>query len=207
MSQPSLDEATHYRLDPVTLRDQYFKVGEETVYTWSDARNCWTFSLNNPRFIKALPGITELRKPVISPVVEASDRLGRTGTIPVYQTWATMKPEELQPVEEAVSEEHGCTEEEVEEANEAFEDVGAFQHPNDKQVGGDHYKSMAVQPWIVFDDWLTKEQATGYYLASAIAYLARFNATGEGKGGLKDIQKAKHYLEKLESILLTNDED
>ena len=206
MSQPSLDEATHYRLDPVTLRDQYFKVGEETVYTWSDARNCWTFSLNNPRFIKALPGITELRKPVISPVVEASDRLGRTrmiGEIDPSDWRLNASPEVLQPI---VSEEHGCTEEEVEEANEAFEDVGAFQHPNDKQVGGDHYKSMAVQPWIVFDDWLTKEQATGYYLASAIAYLARFNATGEGKGGLKDIQKAKHYLEKLESILLTNED-
>lgn len=206
MSQPSLDEATHYRFNPVSWKDNYFKVGLETVYQWDDFTNGWMYSVNDPQFVKNLSGITELRKPVISPVVEASDRMGRTrmiGEIDPSDWRLNASPEVLQPI---VSEEHGCTEEEVEEVNEAFEDVGAFQHPDDVQIGGNHYKSMVIQPWNTVDAWSTHEQAVGYYLNSAIAYLARYNATGEGKGGLKDIQKAKHYLEKLESILLENEE-
>ncbi len=69
------------------------------------------------------------------------------------------------------------------------------------QVDGDHYKTLDVQPWRAIDCWLTKEQAVGYYLASAIAYLGRYNAVGEGKGGLLDVKKARHYLDKLIEVL------
>lgn len=66
-----------------------------------------------------------------------------------------------------------------------------------KQVGGDHYSKLGVQPWDAMESWLSRDQFIGFLLGSAIAYLGRFNATTQGKGGRQDIEKAKHYLEKL----------
>lgn len=69
---------------------------------------------------------------------------------------------------------------------------------NEEQVGGDHYKQMKVQPWDAMEAWLSPNQFRGFLLGSAIAYLARVNTKGvEGKGGVQDIKKAKHYLEKI----------
>lgn len=65
------------------------------------------------------------------------------------------------------------------------------------QFGGDHYKTMAVQPWTALDAWLTPEQLVGLYLGQAVQYLARFNADAPGKGGRGDVLKAVHYLDKL----------
>jgi|GEM_PF-6318230 len=65
------------------------------------------------------------------------------------------------------------------------------------QIGGTHYRDMHVQPWDAIDVWLTHEQAVGFYLGTAMAYLARFNADGVGKGGLVDVEKAHHTLGKL----------
>lgn len=75
----------------------------------------------------------------------------------------------------------------------------------DRQVGGSHYKDQAVQPWEALDAWLTPEQQVGYYLGSAIAYLARYNAAGVGKGGAQDIEKAGHYLDKLVETIKSSD--
>ena len=69
---------------------------------------------------------------------------------------------------------------------------------NEIQEGGTHYKEMKVQPWDAMEAWLSPAQFRGFLLGSAIAYLARVNTKGvEGKGGMQDIKKAKHYLEKL----------
>jgi len=69
---------------------------------------------------------------------------------------------------------------------------------NDIQEGGNHYKEMKIQPWDAMEAWLSPNQFRGFLLGSAIAYLARVNTKGvEGKGGLPDIKKAKHYLEKI----------
>lgn len=68
---------------------------------------------------------------------------------------------------------------------------------DDMQVGGDHYQKMAVQPWAAMEAWMTREQFAGYLLGSAVAYLARFNAAAPGKGGLEDVKKARHCLDKL----------
>jgi len=66
-----------------------------------------------------------------------------------------------------------------------------------KQVGGTHYKDMAVQPWDVMEAWMTKEQFNGFLMGSAMAYMARVNTVGKsGKGGRQDVAKAAHYLEK-----------
>ena len=41
--------------------------------------------------------------------------------------------------------------------------------------------------------WMSPEAFQGHLLACAIKYLARCDA----KGGLEDLQKARHYLDKL----------
>lgn len=68
----------------------------------------------------------------------------------------------------------------------------------DKQVGGDHYKRMKVQPWDVVDTAFTCEQAVGFYKGNALKYIMRAGSKGPVK---EDIQKALHYLEKLLEIL------
>ena len=62
-----------------------------------------------------------------------------------------------------------------------------------RQVGGDHYKAKAVQPWTAMESWMTPEQFVGFLRGNAIKYLARCDA----KGGVDDLKKAQHYLEKL----------
>ena len=65
-----------------------------------------------------------------------------------------------------------------------------------KQVGGSHYRDMTVQPWQAMEAWLTPEEYRGYHKAVAIAYLARERQ----KGGLQDIEKAIHHLQRLVEI-------
>jgi len=63
----------------------------------------------------------------------------------------------------------------------------------DGQVGGSHYKDMEVQPWQAMEAWLTPEEYRGYHKGVAISYLAR----EQSKGGMQDIQKAVHHLQRL----------
>ena len=63
----------------------------------------------------------------------------------------------------------------------------------DTQVGGSHYKDMAIQPWQAMEAWLTPEEYRGYHKGVAIAYLAR----ERDKGGLDDIKKTIHHLQRL----------
>lgn len=73
-----------------------------------------------------------------------------------------------------------------------------------KQIGGDHYARMTVQPWAAMEAWMTREQFCGYLLGSAIVYLARSSTAGlsGNRGGRGDIEKAAHYLEKLLETML-----
>jgi hypothetical protein len=64
---------------------------------------------------------------------------------------------------------------------------------NDIQIGGDHYKSKAIQPWEAMEAWMSKEALEGFMQGSAIKYLARW----KDKGGVEDLRKARHYLDKL----------
>jgi len=78
-----------------------------------------------------------------------------------------------------------------------FHTTGAPIRADDVQVAGDHYKTLDVQPWAAMQAWMTAEQFRGFLLGSAIAYLGRFNAEAPGKGGLADVKKARHVLDKL----------
>jgi hypothetical protein len=69
--------------------------------------------------------------------------------------------------------------------------------PETYQVGGDHYKELAVQPWAAMESWLTPEEFAGYLRGNAIKYLARAGRKGDAE---QDLRKALHYLEKLVSV-------
>ncbi len=64
----------------------------------------------------------------------------------------------------------------------------------DRQVGGDHYRTMCVQPWDALEAWLTHEEFRGYLRGTAIAYLARAGRKGDAR---EDVAKAVHTLERL----------
>jgi len=60
---------------------------------------------------------------------------------------------------------------------------------NDKQVAGNHYKQYGnLQPWDVITAW-----GLGYLDGTALKYIARWR----DKGGIDDIRKAIHFLEKF----------
>lgn len=61
------------------------------------------------------------------------------------------------------------------------------------QLGGTHYTDKAIQPWDAMQSWMTEEQYKGYLTGNVIKYIARF----QDKGGVLDLQKCKHYLDKL----------
>ena len=63
---------------------------------------------------------------------------------------------------------------------------------NDHQVAGDHYKGKAIQPW----DYIVSN-SLGYLEGNIIKYITRYPE----KGGLADVYKAKHYIEKLIEVL------
>ncbi len=65
--------------------------------------------------------------------------------------------------------------------------------PNCRQVGGSHYIDMGVQPWDAMRAWMSPEEFQGFLRGNAVKYLARCNQ----KGGLQDLKKARHYLDKL----------
>jgi predicted nucleotidyltransferase len=65
------------------------------------------------------------------------------------------------------------------------------------QVGGDHYKSMKIQPWQVMRAVMTREEYTAYQIGTVLAYLMRHKA----KGGEQDIKKAQHHLTELVEYL------
>ena len=59
---------------------------------------------------------------------------------------------------------------------------------NETQVGGDHYKEKAIQPW----DFITANNM-GFLEGNIIKYVSRHKS----KNGVEDLKKARHYLDKL----------
>lgn len=59
---------------------------------------------------------------------------------------------------------------------------------NERQVGGDHYKTgSGIQHWDLVDMF-----GWDYFQGQVIKYLMRWKK----KNGVQDLEKAKHYLEK-----------
>lgn len=64
---------------------------------------------------------------------------------------------------------------------------------DDRQEGGDHYTKLEIQPWQAMQAWMTNEEFIGFLKGNVIKYMARC----EHKGGISDLKKAEHYLQKL----------
>lgn len=59
---------------------------------------------------------------------------------------------------------------------------------NDGQVGGTHYKGSAIQVWD-----FAHANGLDFLQGNVVKYVVRFRA----KGGVSDLLKARHYLDKL----------
>lgn len=59
---------------------------------------------------------------------------------------------------------------------------------NEQQVAGKHYKDKAVQPW----DYIYANNLC-YFTGNCVKYVSRW----KDKGGVDDLKKARHYLDKL----------
>lgn len=68
---------------------------------------------------------------------------------------------------------------------------------NEIQIGGDHYKRLAVEPWDVVDSWPI-DQRIGYYRGCALKYVMRL---GHKDVSSQEALKAAHYLQKLAEVL------
>jgi hypothetical protein len=64
---------------------------------------------------------------------------------------------------------------------------------NKHQVGGSHYTALSVQPWDAMQSWMSAEAFAGFLRGNVIKYVARCDA----KGGVEDLRKARHYLDRL----------
>lgn len=62
---------------------------------------------------------------------------------------------------------------------------------NDHQIGGQHYAAKPIQPW----DFIAAN-GLGYFEGNVVKYLSRWR----DKGGVQDLHKAAHYLQKLIEI-------
>jgi hypothetical protein len=79
-----------------------------------------------------------------------------------------------------------------------YEAMEQDQKADDMQVGGSHYKDMAVQPWTVMESLLTPEEFRGFLKGNIIKYSMR-----QGRKDSDDAGKLKHYIMKLGEVLGT----
>ena len=56
--------------------------------------------------------------------------------------------------------------------------------PQDKQIGGSHYKQFFIQPWTFI-----RKNGLNPFQANVIKYVCRYLH----KNGIEDLEKIKHY--------------
>lgn len=64
---------------------------------------------------------------------------------------------------------------------------------NERQVGGEHYKTMPIQPWDLMELVMSPEEFRGFLKGNIIKYTLR---AGRKAGATDDADKAKHYYDK-----------
>lgn len=80
----------------------------------------------------------------------------------------------------------------IQDSMEIYEAMASDQKADDLQFGGNHYKSMEVQPWTIMEAVLTRDEFIGYLKGNIIKYGMR-----QGKKDSPDAEKCKHYIQKL----------
>ena len=172
--KPSVQDATHYDV----IYNVWYRVGETASYYWNFLSNGWKgSSLDQHKYKKECGFIT------------AQEALERGYKYPQYPSTSqevivdsTGSGEVLGPVTHLVPD--------MTEANDKKVNTTSA---NNRQVGGDHYKKMKIQPWDLFGSIFNLDEQIGFYLGNVYKYLMRYDS----KNGIEDLMKAKHYLEKL----------
>lgn len=72
--------------------------------------------------------------------------------------------------------------------SQTFGSIGTSITANETQIGGNHYKSCPIEPW----DYISRNNIP-YLEGNVIKYVTRWRE----KGGLADLEKAQHYLQKV----------
>ena len=67
--------------------------------------------------------------------------------------------------------------------------------PQDKQIGGSHYKFYKIQPY----EFISKNELT-FFQGNVVKYVLRYPY----KNGIEDLEKIKHYCD-LEILKLKDD--
>ena len=62
------------------------------------------------------------------------------------------------------------------------------EHAHKMQIGGSHYKNMAIQPFVYIH-----ANGLGFAEGSVVKYVSRWRA----KNGVEDLRKARHFLDML----------
>ena len=172
--KPSVQDATHYDV----LYNAWHKVGETTSWCWSNLSNGWKVSMIDPRkYTKGLGFIT------------AQEALERGYKYPQYPTTTQEVIVDSTPSGEVLGAYTPLTPDMTEVNDKKVNTTSA----NNRQVGGDHYKKMKIQPWDLFGSIFNLDEQVGFYLGNVYKYLMRYDS----KNGIQDLEKAKHYLEKL----------
>lgn len=70
----------------------------------------------------------------------------------------------------------------------AGEMAAAQENARAVQIGGDHYRKLAIQPF----DYITAN-GLGYAEGNVVKYISRW----QSKNGLQDLRKARHYIDLL----------
>ena len=66
---------------------------------------------------------------------------------------------------------------------------------NQTQIGGTHYRAKPIQPW----DFIAANRL-GFFEGNIVKYVCRHRE----KGGIDDLRKARHYLDKLIELEATD---
>lgn len=67
-------------------------------------------------------------------------------------------------------------------------EVMNYKTANELQMQGNHYRNKPIQPW----DYIAAN-GLDYFQGNIVKYVTRFRE----KGGINDLMKAQHYLQKL----------
>ena len=75
--------------------------------------------------------------------------------------------------------------------------------PNDRQVGGNHYKQLKPEPWEIMEGW-NREHFKGFLRFCAMKRLGRWDSKDNP---LQEVEKAIHELQKLAELLREDQND
>jgi len=172
--KPSVQDATHYD----RIFNAWYKFGETACYYWSHLSNGWKVSMLDPQVYKKECGF-----------ITAQEALEQGYKYPQYPTTTQEVIVDSTPSGEVLGAYTPLTPDMTEVNDKKVNTTSA----NNRQVGGDHYKKMKIQPWDLFGSIFNLDEQIGFYLGNVYKYLMRYDS----KNGIEDLMKAKHYLEKL----------